>query len=168
MLKYMSADGIPLDSGDFCLMTERVKDHIISQPEQSLFIRGIRHWVGFEQCGMEYERDSRQAGETKYSFKKLVQLAYNGVFSFSSFPIRFLGSIGMTTIILTIIYTFYLLSKRLFWGEVPQGFTTLILAIIFFGGVQLVSIRILGEYITRIYDESRDRPLYIVKDFYNK
>ncbi|GLR16337.1 glycosyltransferase family 2 protein [Portibacter lacus] len=168
MLKFMSAENIPLDSGDFCLMTKRVKDHIIKYPEQSLFIRGIRHWVGYKQVGMEYERDSRQAGETKYSFAKLLQLAANGVFSFSNFPIKFLGSLGFFTISLTLIYTVYLLSKRMFWGEVPQGFTTLILAIIFFGGVQLVSIRILGEYITRIYDESRDRPLFVVKDFYSE
>ncbi len=167
LLKFMSAEDIPLDSGDFCLMSARVKDHIISHPEQSLFIRGIRHWVGFKQAGMEYERDSRLAGETKYSFRKLLQLAYNGVFSFSNFPIKFLGSIGAVTIGLTIVYAIYLISKRLIWGEVPQGFTTLILAIFFFGGVQLVSIRILGEYITRIYDESRKRPLFVVNRFYD-
>ncbi|MCL4106781.1 UNVERIFIED_CONTAM: hypothetical protein GTU68_048225 [Idotea baltica] len=168
LLKYMSAENIPLDSGDFCLMTKRVKDHITKYPEQSLFIRGIRHWVGYKQVGLEYERDSRQAGETKYSFAKLLQLAANGVFSFSNFPIKFLGSLGFFTIASTMIYAVYLFSKRMFWGEVPQGFTTLILAIIFFGGVQLVSIRILGEYITRIYDESRDRPLFVVKDFYSE
>ncbi|WP_235298970.1 glycosyltransferase family 2 protein [Portibacter marinus] len=167
LLRYMSAEGIPLDSGDFCLMTKRVRNHIIQNPEQSLFIRGIRHWVGYKQVGVEYERDSRLAGETKYSFSKLVQLAYNGVFSFSNFPIKFLGNLGLITIGLTVIYTIYLLSKRLISGEVPEGFTTLIIAIFFFGGVQLASIRILGEYITRIYDESRGRPLYIVKDFYN-
>ncbi len=166
LLYLMSADGIPLDSGDFCLMSSRVKDYIVSNPEQSLFIRGIRHWVGFRQKGIEYERDSRQAGETKYSFRQLVILAYNGIFSFSNFPIKFLGRIGFFTILFTVVYAIYLLSKRFFWGEVPQGFTTLILAIFFFGGVQLISIRILGEYITRIYDESRGRPHFIVKDLY--
>jgi dolichol-phosphate mannosyltransferase len=166
LLYLVSAESIPLDSGDFCLMSARVKDHIVTYPEQSLFIRGIRHWVGYRQIGMEYERDSRQAGETKYSIGKLMRLAYNGIFSFSDFPIKFLGRIGLITILFTMMYGIYLLSKRLFWGEVPQGFTSLILAIMFFGGVQLVSIRILGEYTTRIYDESRNRPHFVVKDKY--
>ncbi len=166
LLNMVSAESIPLDSGDFCVMTKRVKDHIVQHPEQSLFIRGIRHWVGFRQAGMEYERDSRVAGETKYSLGKLMKLAYNGIFSFSDFPIKLMGRIGVVTTVFIVVYSIYLLSKRLFWGEVPQGYTTLILAIFFFGGVQLISIRILGEYITRIYDESRKRPLFIVKDKY--
>lgn len=166
LLNIVSAESIPLDSGDFCIMTRRVKDHIIQHPEQSLFIRGIRHWVGYRQAGMEYERDSRNAGETKYSLRKLMKLAYNGIFSFSDFPIKLMGRIGLITTLFIVIYSIYLLSKRLFWGEVPQGYTTLILAIFFFGGVQLISIRILGEYITRIYDESRQRPLFIIKDKY--
>lgn len=165
-LRMMSADDIPLDSGDFCLMTARVRDHIVENSEQSLFIRGIRNWVGYKQIGVEYERDERAAGEPKYNMRKLMQLAYNGVFSFSDFPIKFMGRLGYFTILGSILYAVYLISKRLIWGTVPQGFTTLILAIIFIGGVQLVSIRILGEYITRIYDESRSRPLYIIKDKY--
>ena len=162
----VSAESIPLDSGDFCLISRRVKDHIIEHPEQSLFIRGIRHWVGYKQIGVEYERDSRAAGETKYSIAKLMRLAYNGIFSFSDFSIKFLGRIGFITIMFTIIYGAFLLTKRLFWGQLPEGYTALILTIMFFGGVQLISIRILGEYITRIYDESRKRPLYVVRDAY--
>ena len=147
-------------------MTSRVKHHIINNPEQSLFIRGIRHWVGFQQLGLEYERDARFAGETKYTFGKLLKLAYNGIFSFSDFPIKLLGRIGIYTILFTIIYAGYLLSKRLIWGTMPQGYTSLILTVLFFGGVQLISIRILGEYTTRIYDEARNRPLYIIQNTY--
>lgn len=157
---------IPVDSGDFALMRRCVLDEILRMPEQSLFIRGLRYWVGFRQTGVEYERAERQAGEAKYNFRMLMRLAYNGIFSFSDFPIRLLGRIGYVTILLSLLYAVFLFYKRMFWGEVPQGFTSLILAIFFFGGIQLVSIRILGEYVSRIYDESRGRPLYIVRKAY--
>jgi len=155
---------LPLDSGDFCLMHRRVVDEILSMPEQSLYIRGIRHWVGFRQVGLPYDRPERFAGDTKYSFRALFKLAYDGIFSFSDFPIRFMGQIGTLTIIISLLYTIFILSKKLIWGDIIEGFTTLILAIFFFGGVQLLSISILGEYISRTYDESRKRPLFIVKE----
>lgn len=155
---------LPVDSGDFCLMKRQVLNEILRIPEQSLFLRGLRFWVGFRQAGFEYERAERFAGTTKYSLKRLLQLAYNGIFSFSDFPIRFLGRLGYSTIVISLMYTAFILSKKLIWGEIIEGFTTLILAIFFFGGVQLVSIRILGEYISRIYDQSRARPLFIVQE----
>ena len=155
---------LPLDSGDFCLMHRRVVDEILSIPEQGLYIRGIRHWVGFRQIGLPYDRPERFAGDTKYSFRALFKLAYNGIFGFSDFPIRFMGQIGVLTIIISLLYTIFILSKKLIWGDIIEGFTTLILAIFFFGGVQLLSISILGEYIIRTYNESRKRPLFIVKE----
>lgn len=165
-LKTVLGIDIPIDSGDFCLMRKIVVQHIISMPEQSLFIRGIRNWVGFRQKGIECERDSRFAGKPKYSLRNLMKLAYNGIFSFSNFPIQFLGRLGLYIIIASIVYTIWIVTKKLVWGDVPQGFTTTILVIMFFGGVQLITIRILGEYVHRIYDETRKRPLFIVRNTY--
>lgn len=157
---------IPLDSGDFCLMRAEVARHITSMPEQSLFIRGIRNWVGFRQKGIEYERNGRFAGKPKYSLRELMKLAMNGIFSFSDFPIKFLGRLGLYIILASIVYTIWIVTKKLVWGDVPQGFTTTVLVIMFFGGVQLITIRLLGEYVHRIYDETRKRPLFIVRNTY--
>jgi glycosyltransferase involved in cell wall biosynthesis len=157
---------IPIDSGDFCLMRNTVVQNILTMPEQNLFLRGMRNWVGFRQKGARYERDERYSGKSKYSLKRLMKLAYNGIFGFSDFPIKFLGRLGLYIIIASIIYTAWIVTKKLIWGDVPQGFTTTILVILFFGGVQLVTIRILGEYVHRIYDESRKRPLFIVRNTY--
>jgi len=165
-IKNILGIDVPIDSGDFCLMRKIVVQHIISMPEQSLFIRGIRNWVGFRQKGIEYERNERFAGKPKYSIKKLMKLAYNGIFSFSDFPIQFLGRLGLYIIIANILYTVWIVTKKLIWGDVPQGFTTTVLVIMFFGGVQLITIRILGEYVHRIYDETRKRPLFIVRNKY--
>jgi len=152
----------PLDTGDLCLMRKKVVEKILSMPEHSLYIRGIRSWVGFNQTGISCERNERYKGKSKYSFKKLMQLAYDGMFSFSDFPIRFLGRLGLFIIISSFIYSVYILFKRLVLHEVPEGFTTLIIVILFFGGVQLITVRILGEYLYRVYNESRKRPLYII------
>jgi glycosyltransferase involved in cell wall biosynthesis len=157
---------IPIDTGDFCLMRRIVVQQMVGMPEQSLFIRGIRNWVGFRQKGIEYERDGRFAGKPKYSIRSLMNLAFNGIFSFSDFPIKFLGQLGLYIIIASILYTIWIVTKKLLWGDVPQGFTTTILVILFFGGVQLITIRILGEYVHRIYDETRKRPLFIVRNKY--
>jgi dolichol-phosphate mannosyltransferase len=165
-IKNVLGVDLPIDSGDFCLMRKQVVQHIISMPEQSLFIRGIRNWVGFRQKGIEYERDNRYAGKPKYSLRNLLKLAFNGIFSFSDFPIKFLGRLGLYIIIASVLYTIWIVTKKLVWGDVPQGFTTIILVILFFGGVQLITIRLLGEYVHRIYDEARKRPLFIVRNKY--
>lgn len=157
---------VPVDSGDFCLMRKRVVDEMLRLPEQSLFLRGLRFWVGFRQTGLAYERAERLAGEPKYNLRRLYRLATNGIYSFSDFPIRLMGQLGMLTVLITMSYSVYILSKKIIWGEIIEGFTTLILAIFFFGGVQLISIRILGEYVSRIYDQSRNRPLFIVREAY--
>jgi polyisoprenyl-phosphate glycosyltransferase len=165
-IKNVLGIDIPIDTGDFCLMRRIVVHQMISMPEQSLFVRGIRNWVGFRQKGIEYERDGRFAGKPKYSLRSLMKLALNGIFSFSDFPIKFLGRLGLYIIIASILYTIWIVTKKLLWGDVPQGFTTTILVILFFGGVQLITIRILGEYVHRIYDETRKRPLFIVRNKY--
>ncbi|HQV55631.1 MAG: glycosyltransferase family 2 protein [Chitinophagaceae bacterium] len=168
LLKNVFGVKVPLDSGDFCLMKKKVVDEMLSMPEHSLFIRGIRSWVGFNQVGVDCERNERFSGQPKYSTRKLMKLAYDGMFSFSDFPIKFLGKLGLIIIMASIAYAGYIITKRFVWGQVPAGFTTLIIVILFFGGVQLVTVRILGEYLLRIYNESRKRPLYIISNKYGQ
>lgn len=153
---------IPLDSGDFSIISRRVVDYINLMPEQSRYLRGMRSWVGFRQYGYVYNRDSRAAGTSKYSWKKLFGLAFNGIFNFSDFPVRFISRLGITTILIAVLYLAYVLVSKIFFGNVPEGFTTLIVAISLFSGVQLISIGLIGEYVLRIYNQVRNRPLFII------
>ncbi len=166
ILSRTSNVNIPLDSGDFSMFTRKVLDEILAFKERNPFVRGIRTWVGFRQFPFLYDRDERDSGEVKYTFKKLVKLAYDGFFGFSNAPIRLMGNLGLIIMFGCIIYTIYILVMLFAFEAVPQGFTTIILAIMFFGGVQLFSIRVIGEYVFRIFDESRNRPIYIIKKFY--
>jgi polyisoprenyl-phosphate glycosyltransferase len=164
ILKKMASVEIPLDSGDFCLMKKVVVDNMLRMKEQSLFLRGIRSWVGFRQFGYEYERDARFGGEPKYTFKKLFQLAYNGIFSFSQLPVKILTTLGFWVVIIAVLYSFYALYVKITTPDVPQGFTTLAIAIFLFGGIQLLALGIIGEYVLRIYDETRNRPAFIEEE----
>ncbi|MBC7873355.1 MAG: glycosyltransferase family 2 protein, partial [Ferruginibacter sp.] len=127
LLKNVFGVKVPLDSGDFCLMKKKVVNEMLAMPEHSLFVRGIRSWVGFNQVGVPCERNERFSGIPKYSTRKLMKLAYDGMFSFSDFPIKFLGRLGLIIILASIAYAGYIITKRLVWGEVPAGFTTLII-----------------------------------------
>ena len=158
---------LPLDSGDFAVMRRPVLEAVLRMPEQSLFLRGLRAWVGFQQIPFEYDRAARFAGDAKYTWNDLFRLAHNGIFSFTKLPIRLLGFVGMGAIAISFLYALYLLAAWLGGQKFPQGFTTLVLAIIFFNGIQLVALRILGAYVHRIYDEVRSRPLYVVRAFWN-
>ena len=162
-LKKISYIDIPLDSGDFSFISRRIADVINKMPEESRYIRGMRSWIGFKQIGIEYERHERAAGESKYSFTKLLGLAYNGIFNFSEFPIKFITNLGFISILLSVIYLFITIARKLLYNDVPTGFTALLFGIILFGGVQLVSLGIIGEYVLRIFFQVKQRPLYIIK-----
>ena len=164
LLKKISYIDIPLDSGDFCLMNRRVVDILNKMPEESRYIRGMRSWIGFKQVGLEYERDERQAGTSKYSFSLLWKLAYNGIFNFSEFPIKLVSRIGVFVIIFSILYLIGVLLKKLIYGTVPEGFITLFFIISLFSGIQLISLGLIGEYILRIFFQTKGRPLFIIKD----
>lgn len=155
---------IPLDSGDFSMMSRRVVEQMNAMPEQSRFIRGLRSWVGFKQTGLEYERDERHAGETKYSLKKLFNLAYDGIINFSNVPLKLITRMGFYTILISLIYITVIIFKKIFYGNIPEGFTTTIIAIALFSGVQLISLGIIGEYLARIYTQVKQRPISIVKE----
>lgn len=165
ILKKLSSLEMPVDAGDFCLMSRIVVDQIKTLPERNPFVRGLRSWVGFRQCGVVYERSRRFAGVTKYSLSKLLKLATDGVFSFSHIPLKlatFLGFVIATGSFLAILVVLY---ARVFVGVLPpRGFASTVIIILFLGGVQLISIGILGEYVARIYEEVKHRPLYIIKE----
>jgi polyisoprenyl-phosphate glycosyltransferase len=163
LLKRVSYIDIPLDSGDFALLSRRVIDLLNTMPEESRFLRGMRAWVGFKQIGIEYERSERVGGDSKYTLKNLFLLAFNGLFNFSQFPIRFISLIGLATFTPAILYFIYCLIKKFYYGTVPEGFTALLFAIILFSGIQLLSIGILGEYLMRIFYQVKGRPLFIIK-----
>lgn len=160
--KKISNFKIPIDSGDFSMLSKRVVVQLNEMPEQSRYLRGMRSWVGFKQIGYEYNRDERQAGESKYSWSQLFDLAFNGIFNFSDFPVKIITRLGFITIFFSLIYFAYNIYRRIYYNDVPQGFTATILAIILFSGVQLISLGLIGEYVLRIYNQVRNRPLFVV------
>lgn len=160
--KKISNFNIPIDSGDFSMLSRRVVDTINNMPEQSRYLRGMRAWVGFKQKAYEYDRDERHAGETKYSWSKLFELAFNGIFNFSEFPVRIITRLGFLTVLFSLIYFGYNIYRKIYYDDVPQGFSATILAIILFSGVQMISLGLIGEYVLRIYNQVRNRPLFII------
>ncbi|MFT3827357.1 MAG: glycosyltransferase family 2 protein [Chitinophagaceae bacterium] len=154
----------PLDSGDFGFMSRRVVDVLNKMPEEQRYLRGMRSWVGFSQKGIVYERPKREQGKSKYSFWRLLKLAYMGIFNFSEFPVKFITVLGLIATTGGVIYFILTLIRKFFFGDVPSGFTALIGAIVIFSGVQLISIGILGEYIVRIFYQVKQRPLFLVKE----
>lgn len=166
---------VPLDSGDFALMDRRVVEVLNSLPEKNRFVRGLRAWAGFRQTGCVYERAARSAGETKYSFSKLLKLAFDGIFNFSTTPLSIIFTLGLVTAFSAIGAALVYFSARVFgfsiFGHRPEdvpGFTTLILTLLFFSGVQLISIGILGEYLGRIYQETKMRPTYVIGSLHGR
>jgi len=164
ILKSISYVDIPVDSGDFSMVSRRVVNIMNQMPEESRFLRGMRSWVGFKQIGVEYERSERVAGVPKYSFKMLRQLAYNGIFNFSEFPVKFIIRTGALAIGIALIYLIQTLVKKYVFGTVPQGFTALLFVIILFSGIQLMALGIIGEYVLRVFFQVKGRPLFVVRE----
>jgi len=168
ILNSISYLPLPLDSGDFCLMSRRVVDLLNKMPEESRYMRGMRTWVGFKQVGYEYERAERAAGEPKYNFKMLLSLAYNGIFNFSEYPIKLVTRMGITGTLAAFLYLGYVIIKRFTSNEVPTGFTALLFCVILFGSLTLLSIGIIGEYIVRIFFQVKQRPTFIIDKIISK
>ena len=166
LLRSLSYVEMPLDAGDFAIMDRRVVDLLNEMPERNRFVRGIRAWVGFRQTGLEYDRDPRFAGESKYPFGKLLRLAYDGVVSYSFVPLRMVTQLGFLISLAAFAMILYLIGLRIFYGTLLVGWTSTIVVILFLGGVQLVALGILGEYVGRIFDEVKRRPLYVVRETY--
>ena len=171
LLARMSRTQIPPDSGDFCLMDRKVVDVLKQMPERNRFVRGLRAWAGFRQSGVEYERNARAAGEVKYTFRKLVRLGLDGIFSFSTVPLSLVSQAGLWISALSLIGILWTLATKLFSGFFAQfgfppvqGFTTIVISILFLGGIQLISIGIIGQYLGRVYDEVKRRPPWVISD----
>ena len=163
ILNILSDVEIPKDTGDFRLVDRKVVDVINSMPEHNKFLRGLWGWIGFKQIAYEYERKERFAGKTKYPLKKMLKLASDGIIGFSTKPLKLFGGFGILSIFISFLLLIYsILSYVLKWNNITSGWASIMVAITFFAGVQLVSIWIMAEYIGRIYDESKNRPQYII------
>lgn len=153
---------LPLDAGDFALLSRRVVNALNALPERQRYLRGLRTWVGFRQIGVDIERHERWAGRPKYRFGRLVQLAFDGILAFSVAPLRAAAVIGAAGMGLSVLFAMYSVYVRLALGQSPQGFTALIVAFTFLSGIQLFFMGIIGEYVGRVYEESKGRPTFIV------
>jgi len=163
VLNLVSGVRMPLDAGDFALLSRAVVDEIRAVPEHNRYLRGLRAWVGFRQIGLQVERAERAAGDSKYSLMRLIDLGLDGLFSFSMLPIRMASLAGAGVMLLSLAFLVYAVFCRLFLTSSPPGFTMLIIAVMFLGGTQLAFLGVLGEYIARVLDEVRKRPIYIVR-----
>ena len=165
VLRALADVDIPTDTGDFCLLDRQVVDLLNGMPERNRYIRGLRSWVGFKQTAIPFERDPRFAGEVKYTLIKSFSLAINGLMAFSKVPLRLATYLGLFAAGLALVMMVLVLYWRLFEpGSNLVGYTIITMAIFFLGAVQLICIGILGEYIGRIYEEVKGRPLYTLKE----
>jgi glycosyltransferase involved in cell wall biosynthesis len=164
LLQRVANIEIPLDAGDFCIMDRRVVDLLVGMPERNRFVRGIRSWIGLDQVGLAYERQARHAGKPKFTFTRLVYLALDGLVSFSYIPLRMITMLGLAVSFVSIVLALFYAIKKLTVGLNPPGFATLIVAIFFLAGMQLITIGVIGEYVGRIFEEVKQRPLYIVRN----
>jgi glycosyltransferase involved in cell wall biosynthesis len=167
IIKRLTKVAIPLDTGDFRLMSRRTVEAVRRLPERHRFLRGMVSWVGYNQIALEYDRDVRHSGKTKYSLGKMMRFAVDGITSFSDVPLRFASYLGFIVSAIAFLYAIVIVVDKTFAlhiaGYTP-GWASTIVAVTFLGGVQLMSLGILGEYLGRVYDEVKGRPLYLISD----
>ncbi|WP_310550626.1 glycosyltransferase family 2 protein [Paenibacillus glufosinatiresistens] len=166
ILRYSTDISIPVDTGDFRLMDRKVVEQMKRLPEKNRFVRGLVSWVGFRHKALEYERDERLAGETKYPLKRMVKLSLDGITSFSTKPLKLAGILGALLSASGFLYLLYVLYLALFTDAAVKGWASMIGITLTFNGFVLLMLGILGEYIGRIYEETKGRPLYIVREVY--
>jgi polyisoprenyl-phosphate glycosyltransferase len=173
-LRRLTAVDMPLDAGDFCVMNRRVVDCLNNLPERGRYLRGLRAWLGYRQIGLEYERDRRVFGEPKYTMAGLVKLAIDGIFNFSHKPLQMVvfsgGVIAAVTLMIAAFVFFQYVSNVSVFGYNPhqaRGWTSLILAVLFLAGIELIAIGVLGEYVGRLFEEVKRRPIFLVKEAVN-
>jgi len=164
ILRKLTDFDIPVDVGDFRIIDQKIVEVLRNMPERSKYLRGQIAWVGFNQTYVTYNREERHAGETGYSIKKMLDLAMNAVTGFSEAPLRLVTYMGIMVTVFSLLTMMYTLISRLLTDSYVEGWASLMVSILFLGGVQMIAIGILGEYIGRIYRDIRQRPLYIVKD----
>lgn len=161
-MRILAQIDVPLDAGDFCLLDRRVVEALVALRERNRFLRGLRSWVGFRQIGVEYDRDARYAGEPKYTLRKLIALAVSGYIGFSTVPLQISTWLGLFASIIGFVVGVGALATKIAGVYSPQGWVSTVSVVLFLGGVQLLMLGVIGNYLGRIYDEVRNRPLYIV------
>ncbi len=165
-INYLSDVEIPEDTGDFRLLSRRAVDAVRSLPERRRYMKGLFAWVGYPQKAVAYERRPRQAGKTHWNYWRLWNLALEGITSFSDIPLRVATYLGAFTAGVAFIYGLFLLVRTLIWGNPVPGYPSLIIVMLFLGGVQLICLGIIGEYLARTYDEAKNRTLYFLKGYH--
>ena len=158
----LSDTRLPLDAGDFGLMSRRVVDQIRRMPERQRYLRGLRSWVGFRQIAVPLDRAERHSGKSKYGFLKLLKLASDGIFAFSVLPLRAATLIGAVAVAASVLFALYSVYAKFVMNRAPQGFTALVFMVTFLSGVLLFFLGVIGEYVGRVYEEIKARPLYVV------
>ncbi|PJZ68919.1 glycosyltransferase [Leptospira perolatii] len=166
-LKKMTRFDIPIDTGDFRIMSRRVTDVLVSMREQHRYIRGLIAWIGFRQTGLEYDRDERFDGETKFSVGKMLKFAIDGITSFSSAPLKLSSYLGFLTAFVGALYAIYVIYLKLFTANTIQGWTSVMIVVLLLGGIQLIALGMIGEYLSRVHDQSKNRPLYVIEKVYS-
>jgi dolichol-phosphate mannosyltransferase len=162
LIAWSSNISLPLDAGDFALLSRRVVDAVNALPERQRYLRGLRTWVGFRQIGVDVERHERFAGRPKYTLGRLAQLAFDGLLAFSVAPLRAAAVVGALGVLLSTLFALYAIYVRVVVGHSPEGFTALLVAFTFLSGIQLFFMGVIGEYVGRIYEETKGRPTFIV------
>lgn len=162
LIASLSKLKLPVDAGDFGIMSRRVVDEIRRAPEHNRYLRGLRTWVGFRQTGLELERAERFAGQSKYSVRALIRLAFDGIFAFSIAPLRAAAVLGAVAVGISSLFALYAIYARVVLERSPQGFTSLIVVMTFLSGMNLFFLGVIGEYVGRVYEESKARPLYVI------
>jgi glycosyltransferase involved in cell wall biosynthesis len=163
LLRYIAHIEIPLDAGDFCIMDRRVVELLKGMPERNRFVRGIRSWVGLKQVGLSFERHARHAGKSKYTVGRLMLLALDGLISFSYVPLRLITGLGLSVSLLSLVLAVFFFVKKLVYGLSPPGYASLIVSVFFLAGIQLITLGVIGEYVGRIFEEAKRRPMYVLR-----
>ena len=161
----LSQTPIPRDTGDFRLLSRRALDALKGVRERQRFMKGLFTWVGFRQKSVIYARDSRFAGETKWNYWKLWNFAIDGITSFSSSPLKLATYVGLVTALLSFVFAIWVTIKAMLWGDAVQGYPSLMVVVLFLGGMQLMALGVIGEYLGRLYVEAKQRPLYLIDTF---
>jgi dolichol-phosphate mannosyltransferase len=164
LFRRLAATDIPADTGDFRLLSRRAVDSLARMPERARYLRGMTSWIGFRQVGVTYRRDPRFAGSSKYPLAKLLRLASDGIASFSVAPIRLLTRVGFVMIVFCAAVLGWTLYTRFFTHNAPQGWTSVLGVVLLLGGIQLLGMGIVGQYIARIFEETKQRPLYLIEE----
>jgi glycosyltransferase involved in cell wall biosynthesis len=163
LMERLSHTPIPRDTGDFRLLSRRALDALRNLRERHRFMKGLFTWVGYAQCAVDYQRDPRFAGRSKFNYWKLWNFALEGITGFSTLPLRLSTYIGVATALLAFLYGAWIIAKTLLWGDEVAGYPSLMSAMLFLGGLQLVALGVIGEYLGRLYQEAKQRPLYLIE-----